>query len=431
MKKRILALLMAAAMMFALAACGNQSNDTSDPPSDNSQAVEPDDSAAPGGDTEPTKTDTLKIGLLVHQTGWFAGVDTPNFNEFNAMIDYVNNDLGGWTVGDTTYTLEAVNADGQSDYTALNTAALSLVDAGVDFVVETNDFWVNSVASVFEDEGIMHVSAYCTLAPDYISEENPLAFTGSNGSAGDYATAISVLREYYPEVKSIVFCENDNGNMDITYPLVKSIAEENGLEVVDSIIYPGDTTDFTTVAMQIIESGADCFFGNGSPDAYGAILKAVRAQGSDAVCACIQGKPATTLMEYAGPDASNNAFILGASVRESDRAKNTDIFNALVDKLTELYGAETAATVDGAAANSLYIVLQLMQKCGSVDPADVAAEWEKGGEIETMYGTSTIGGEETYGVANHAVGNPRAVSIIDPEAEDGWYFADWIPTLVP
>lgn len=41
MKKRILALLMAAAMMFALAACGNQSNDTSDPPSDNSQAVEP------------------------------------------------------------------------------------------------------------------------------------------------------------------------------------------------------------------------------------------------------------------------------------------------------------------------------------------------------------------------------------------------------
>ena len=87
--------------------------------------------------------------------------------------------------------------------------------------------------------------------------------------------------------------------------------------------------------------------------------------------------------------------------------------------------------MDGAAANSLYIVLQLMQKCGSVDPADVAAEWEKGGEIETMYGTSTIGGEETYGVANHAVGNPRAVSIIDPEAEDGWYFADWIPTLVP
>ena len=164
MKKRIHALLMAAAMMFALAACGNQSNDTSDPPSDNSQAVEPDDSATPGGDTEPTKTGTLKIGLLVHQTGWFAGVDTPNYNEFHAILDYINDDLGGWTVGDTTYTLEPVAVDGQSDDTAVTSAALSLVDAGVDFVVETNDFWVASCADIFEEEGIMHTSAYCVLA---------------------------------------------------------------------------------------------------------------------------------------------------------------------------------------------------------------------------------------------------------------------------
>jgi hypothetical protein len=94
-------------------------------------------------------------------------------------------------------------------------------------------------------------------------------------------------------------------------------------------------------------------------------------------------------------------------------------------------GEETAATFDGAAANCLYVILQLMQKCGSVDPADVAAEWEKGGQIETIYGTGTIGGEETYGVANHAIGSPRSVSIIDPDAEDGWYFAEWIDTEIP
>jgi hypothetical protein len=79
----------------------------------------------------------------------------------------------------------------------------------------------------------------------------------------------------------------------------------------------------------------------------------------------------------------------------------------------------------------MYVILQLMQKCGSVDPADVAAEWEKGGQIETIYGTGTIGGEETYGVANHAIGSPRSVSIIDPDAEDGWYFAEWIDTEIP
>ena len=297
--------------------------------------------------------------------------------------------------------------------------------------METNDFWVNSVADVFEEEGIMHVSAYCVLAPDYITENNAMAFTGSNGSAGDYKTAFAALAEYFPEVKTVVMCENDNGNIDVTYPLIQSYAAEYGIEVVDKIIFPGDTTDYSTVAMQVVESGADCFFGSGAPDAYGAILKAVRALGSDMVCACVQGKPATTLMEYAGEEASNNALILGASTREADRDQNTEIFNALVDKVAELYGEENAANVDGAAANCLYILLQLMQQCGSVDPADVAAAWEAGGQVETIYGTGTIGGTETYGVANHAVGSPRAVSIIDPEAEGGWYFADWIETIIP
>jgi len=59
------------------------------------------------------------------------------------------------------------------------------------------------------------------------------------------------------------------------------------------------------------------------------------------------------------------------------------------------------------------------------------AAWEEGGEVETIYGTGVIGGEATYGVANHAVGSPRSVSIIDPEAEGGWYFAEWIETEIP
>ena len=255
MKKRILALLMAAAMMFALAACGNQSNDTSDPPSDNSQAVEPDDSATPGGDTEPTKTGTLKIGLLVHQTGWFAGVDTPNYNEFHAMIDYINDDLGGWTVGDTTYTLEPVAVDGQSDDTAVTSAALSLVDAGVDFVVETNDFWVASCADIFEEEGIMHTSAYCVLAPGYITPEHTMAFTGSNGTGGDYATAFAALNKYYPDVKSVILANDDNGLKEEMLGLMQKYAEPYGIEVKGMVIYPGTTTDYTPYAQQLVLPG--------------------------------------------------------------------------------------------------------------------------------------------------------------------------------
>ena len=428
MKKRILALLMASVMIFGLAACGGGSADTNSPAPTQNQPSE-----QPGGN-EPApagKTDTLKIGLLTHQTGWFAGVDTPNYIEFNAMIAYINENLGGWKIGDTTYTLEAVCVDGASDYATLNTAALSLVDAGVDFVVETNDFWVNSIANIFEEEGIMHVSAYCVLAPGYIVPENPLAFTGSNGTGGDYATAFAALAKYYPDVKSVVLANDDNGLKEEMLTLMQKYADPYGIEVKGFVIYPGDTTDYTAYAQQLVNSGADAFLGNGSPEAYGALLKAVRAMGSDMVCACAQGKTATTLMEYAGADAAYNAFTLGPSTRESDKDLNTDILNALVAKVAERDGAEAAALFDGAAANCLYVMLQFMQKAGSVDPEVVAAEWTKGGTVETIYGTGTIGGEATYGVANHAIGSPRSVSIIDPTAEDGWYFAEWIETLVP
>ena len=103
MKKRILALIMASVMIFGLAACGgNDDAGTNSPSPSQSQPAE--QQTPSGGDvSEPAKTETLKIGLLTHQTGWFAGVDAPNYNEFNAMIAYINEDLGGWTVGDTTY----------------------------------------------------------------------------------------------------------------------------------------------------------------------------------------------------------------------------------------------------------------------------------------------------------------------------------------
>ena len=439
--KKILALLLAVVMVMSLAACGAADTGKLDEIQAALAGIQASldkltEGGAPAGDAPAapaaSKTDTLKIGLMVHLTDWFAGVDTPNYNEFNAMVAYINDDLGGWVVGDTAYQLEAVCVDGQSDYPALRTAAMSLVDAGVDFVVETNDFWVNSCADVFEDEGILHASAYCVgNTTGYLIPENPLAFTGSDGSMGDLAACFAALVEYYPDVHTVAYANDDNGSTDDTYAWLQEAAEKNGLEMVGQVIYPGETTDYSSYAQQLVDTGADAFIGNGSPDAYGAVLKAVRSLGDDMVMACAQGKPVSMVMEYAGADASYNGFTIGTSTRASDADRNTDLFNALVAKVEELYGAEAASTFDGAAANTLYTILQMMQRAGSVDPADVAAAWEEGGAIDSLYGPATIGGTETYGVENHAVGHPRPVSLMDPDAEDGWYFADWIEVEIP
>jgi ABC-type branched-subunit amino acid transport system substrate-binding protein len=430
--KKLLSLILVFALLFCFTACG--SKDKGGAPETEAPKTEAPETEAPetAPPEEELKTDTLKVGLLINTTGWFATVDATNYYEFNGMVDYLNEELGGWKIGDTLYKIEAVNVDGQSDPNAIRAGAISLVDAGVKFVVETNDFWVASCEDVFEDAGVMHCSAYVTYTADYITEDFPLAFTAQNGSVGDFASAMAVLHEVYPDVKTVIFANDDTGTNEKLYEIMRDCGKDYGIDVLENYIkYAGDTTDYSAIALQIVESGADCFMGNGTPTAYGAILKEVRALGSDMVCACVQGKPAAMLMEYAGKEASYNAFTMGPSTREEDKSQNTEIFNAVIEKLRKLYGDDVADNFDGAACNNLYVLLQVMQKAGSIDPKVVAETWENMGTVETIYGTGTTGGLETYGVANHAIGSPRSVSIIDPAAEGGWYFYGWIPTVIP
>ena len=444
--KKAIAILLTVLMLFTLAACnkttdptpGGQSGQSSQP----EQSSQPGQSAAPGQSASPDNsgqqpsaaagTEILKVGALIHLTDWFAAVDMTNYYEFNAMVAYINENLGGWEIGGTTYMLEPVIVDGQSNPDSLRTGAMSLVDAGVNFVAVTNDFWVMACQDIFEEAGVMQLNNYCVFVPGYMSPDNPMTFTGNNGSVGDYASGFEVLHNVYPEVQSVIFVNDDNGVNEGLFGLMKMYGTQYGIDVLDDYLkYSGDTTDYSAIALQIVNSGAGAFMGNGAPDAYGALLKEVRALGSDIVMACLQGKPISMVMEYAPESARYNGFTLGASTKASDVSKNTDIFNGIVEKVRELFGDEQASNFDGAACNNLYIVLQCMQAAGSIDPRDVARAFENMTSVNTIFGTGTVGGLQTYGIANHAVGNPRPVSIMNPSADGGWEFWGWIQVAIP
>ena len=457
--KKYIAIFLSIIMLFAIAACSSgtgtpssappsaspsvsvsASPSPSPPPAIPTATVQPSQSPSPSPSAPPPpaspdpggKTDVLKIGALIHLTDWFAFVDMTNFYEFQAIAAYINDDLGGWKIGDTTYTIEPVIVDGMSNPDALRTGAMSMVDAGVKFTVVTNDFWVIACQDIFEEAGVMQLNNYNVFVPGYMSPSNPLTFTGCNGSVGDYAAGFEVLHNVYPDVKSVIFVNDDNGVNEGLFALMKAYGEQYGIQVLDNYLkYAGDTTDYSAIALQIVNSGADAFMGNGAPDAYGALLKEVRALGSDAVMACIQGKPVRMVMEFAPENARYNGFSLGASTKQADRGRNTDILNAIVDKVRVMFGDEQASNFDGAACNNTYILLQMMERAGSIDPVKVAEAWRSSSTVNTIYGVGTIGGLATYGVANQAVGNPKPVSIMNPSDPDGWEFWGWIDVTIP
>ena len=433
--KKAIALIIAFLMVFSLAGCGASLDadtlaklDSIEAKLDSIEASlaaeDPPAEEAPAEEA-PADVQTLTVGALACETGFMAVYDLNNVYELKCMVELIN-EAGGVEIGGTTYILDVVVADGQSDTEGMRSAANLLVESDVDFVIETNDFLIVSAQDIFENAELLHISSYNSLDPDAMGEWAPCAFVGTNGAAGDFASGFAILDEYYPEAQSVVFCSNDNGITEQQYALCEIYCAQYGFELLEeSIIYSSDAVDLTSIATQIAASGADVFIGTGTVDNIGAIVKELRNMGDDTICAAIAGMTGESVLNVIGESAATNMFTLGVSLNEED---NTDDFNALYKRVVENYGQEVANSFTGNFADCLIEVLDMMQKAGSTESADVIAAFEEGGEIKTLYGTGYIGGTETYGIANHAVANPAPVTIF----EDGSFrFAGWLETKLP
>lgn len=398
MKKKLLALLLAAAMVLSLAACGGAASSAE--PSAPAEASTQEAASAPAAETSGN---VLKIGALLNTTGWFASVDYNNQIEMQTLCDYYN-EQGGIDIGGTKYTLELVVEDGGSDAEGIRSAAQRLVDSGIKYVMETNDFWVEGAIDIFESAGVMNVMAQNNMNHSVMNAETKYSYTFSNACTSQYYTAIQVLKEQYPDVKKVVYACDDNGVNDEQAALVKKGCEAFGLEYVDSpVIYDGESTDFSSVALKIISSGADCFIGNGTPDNIASLVKEVRSAGSDMVCSAVITMGPGVLIGGSGIQDLSGAFTFGTDVATPEN--NTELFNTIYKKFVDQYGAETASAWNGAGLDNLYTLLQIMQGAGSTDVEAVRSYYETMGTVETLFGTGTKGGQETFG-NDHAISHP-------------------------
>ena len=421
MTKKLLALLLAAAMTLSLAACGADSG--SGTASDKASASAMD--SAPAEQQTVSGDNVLKIGALLNTTGWFASVDYNNQIEMQTLCDYYN-EQGGIDIGGTKYTLQLVVEDGGSDAEGIRSAAQRLVDADIKYVMETNDFWVEGAIDIFENAGVMNVVAQNNMNHSVMNADTKYSFTFSNACTSQYYTAIEVLKDQYPDVKKVVYACDDNGVNDEQAALVKAGCEKFGLEYVDSpVIYDGESTDFSSIALKIISSGADCFIGNGTPDNIASLIKEVRAAGSDMVCAAVITMGPGVLIGGSGLNNLSGAFTFGTDI--SDTSRNTDTFNAIYKKFVDKYGEETASAWNGAGLDNLYTLLQILQGAGTTDVEEVLKYYGTINTVETLFGTGVKGGQETFG-NDHAISHPSHTL----KAEDGKIvYMDTYDCIVP
>lgn len=410
--RKLFALLMALAMIFALAACGSGSGSASSAAGDASPAAASGAEAAASGAEEAANSDNpvLKIGGLVNQTGWFATYDYNNALEMQCLADYYNNQ-GGITIGDTTYNIEVVVQDGQSDVEGIRSAAQLLADdADIQYVIETNDFWVAGALDIFENAGIMNIMSQNNLDFSAMGPDWSYAYSFYNACPAQFSAALQFVKNEYPDATKVVYCCDDNGSNTQQAALVQAVCEELGLEYVDQpVVFDAETTDFSAIALQLMNTGADVFIGNGDVTNSGSILKELRNNGSDMVCASVVGSNASMLKEACGLSDITRAFTMGSDLETPEN--NTDIFNEIYNLFKEEYGEDTAASWCGASVNNMYVLLQLMQGAGSIEVADVQAYYDTMESVDTLFGAGVPGGTETFG-CNHIVATPNSVTVL-------------------
>lgn len=435
--KKIIAIVLALAMALCLCACSSGSDTTAKLDEISQTLGEMQESLdklsgaeeAPAGEepagAEPAASDTLKIGVLVNQTGWFAVYDYNNALECQCLADMYNAQ-GGIEIGGARYKIELVAEDGQSDASGIRSAAQLIADQGVQYVIETNDFWVEGALDIFEDNGIMNIMAQNNCSFTTINQDLDYSYSFSNGSMAQYAAGFELLVKDYPDVKSVVYCENDDGSGAEKEKLISGLCEQYGLEYVDApIIYDAEATDFSAVALQLIATGADAFMGNSSVANTGSILKELRNNGSDMVVCGIVGSNASMLKEACGLDDVSNAFTLGSDLENPEH--NTEQFNELYSAFKEEYGEETAASWCGVGVNCLYTLLQAMQDAGTTDVEELRAYLETADTVGSLFGEAQVCGEETYGV-KHLIAHPNsATELVDGEVVFGGWFDCYVP----
>ena len=421
--RKPLALLVVFAIIALLAACGNGGGsgggnaDTGGGGSTGGPAAAPETS----GDTE-----TLRIGLLLNLTGWFAANDLQAHYESSSIVDIFNSQ-GGWDIGGKKYMIELVESDLQSDFGNVNAAAMYLIDQDIDFVILTLDFFVAGAASLFEENGVMTVCMMTTMQEGFPGPDYPHAFVaGLNGVVGQVEYAAQNIAERFPDVKSIVYCENDTGTNQLIWDKILPGAQKNGLELIpEMVLYSGETTDLSSTALQLVNSGADAVITQGAPDNVGAIIKEVRNLGSDMPIGMMSIISPEIITMMVGQDNAYSICNLFYSMAPED---NIDIYNQTVEKCRETFGEDSLSGYTSVWPNSIYVLLNMMSVAGSTDVDAVMDAWQSSSTCPTIFGPGTVGGTESYGIANHAVAAPTSFMLMDKE---GVHYFPRVETIIP
>ena len=346
--KKVLALVLALVMMFALCACG--SSDSS------SQAASSDEKVVKIGVYEPLSGDNGAGGKQ----------EVLGMQYANAVCPTVE-------IGGETYNVELVISDNESSTDKAVSAASKLVSAGVSVVLGSYGSSVAIAGSdTFADAGIPAIGVTCT---------NPQVTEGNS-----HYFRICFLDPFQGTVQAnfahdelnatVAYCLGQLGN-DYDQGLInyfKEAAEGLGMTVVTES-FPEGNSDFTSYLTNAKNEGAEVIFAPTSISYAQLIVEQAAAQGINIpICAPDTWDSNVVLAATQGTDIVLNVSTFYAEGGDPEFEEGIKAWiNENSEALANNGGNDMIAAVTVMGYDAYFTALEALKAAGSTDPADVLA----------------------------------------------------------
>ena len=256
--KKFIALALASVMTLSLAACGGGSDD-----------------AAVAG--TPISGDTIKIGVFEPTTGENGGGGMQEV----LGIRYANTVAPTVDINGTTYNIELVEVDNQSDKTAAVTAAQSLISSGVVGVLGSYGSGVSIAAGqTYAEAGVPAIGCSCTNPQVTLGNDFYFRTCFLDPFQGTVMASYAAEEMGY-KTAAIISQNGDDYSTGIA-AYFKQAFEQLGGTIVADETYQTNESDFNAILTSVKESGAEVVFIPSSIATATLILPQAQAVGLEA-----------------------------------------------------------------------------------------------------------------------------------------------------
>lgn len=349
---------------------------------------------------------TFKIGMITSVTGPMAPAFKPMFDAVKPTEDLINQ-RGGVTVNGQKYPIDIIPEDDQSSPPGAIAAANKLAQGGIKFIIAPMFMPSNlAIAPTTEEAKIIRMKAF-GMGPAEVNPDTRYSFYTS-ASIHNIPFCYDYLKKNYPKVKKIAIIPPDDPGAKVGRDITVKMAKKHGLEIVFHEPFKIPTEDFYPILTKALDQKPDAIDGVVSiiPWISGLINQSRELGFTGPIYApCIFGD-INIVNSIIDKKYAYDIFHGGPDVLSAKMLPIVKDLRKLVEQTGSPFMMDSALPLD-----SVYIMIQAIEKAQSFDTDKVVDTIETMGNIDTIWGPGRWGGEDIFGI-NHVVIRPFTFSRI-------------------